>query len=224
MVVPEGIAAEDAVFLPSMETALSIVHDAGRPTTLLQSTARSQQSYRTRDTGHSGRLQATRRLLPCTCLCVPDSAGGGRACGSGGCGADWALGHVDPLAHLRGRARDGHRPLAKAKGGRQGHGRRSGGAPTRRRTGADTLKHISGRMSGKEVWCRHSPCRFCDECSADGPLSAAMWGRRAGWGTWIRAWSCRGWGQAYRPPSTPRGTAGRYDTGSSIQSPPLLKA
>lgn len=42
MVVPEGIAAEDAVFLPSMETALSIVHDAGRPTTLWESTARSQ--------------------------------------------------------------------------------------------------------------------------------------------------------------------------------------
>lgn len=30
MLVPEGIGAEDAVYMPSMETALAIVHDAGQ--------------------------------------------------------------------------------------------------------------------------------------------------------------------------------------------------
>lgn len=50
----------------------------------------------------------------------------------------------------------------------------------------------------------------------DGLMGLALrWcgGRRAGWGTWIRAWSSRGWGQACRPPLTPRDTAGRYGTG-----------
>lgn len=105
MVVPEGIAAEDAVFLPSMETALSIVHDAGGPTDpLWESTPHSPHA----DTPTEREIQASFWTTtgspagaypsPPACVYVPDSAGGGRAGGSGGCGADRALGRFDPLA------------------------------------------------------------------------------------------------------------------------------
>jgi hypothetical protein len=212
MVVPEGIAAEDAVFLPSMETALSIVHDAGRPTTLWEAQPALNTSTQ-REIGPSfwtstSPPAGTYSLAPvCVSLTAPVAGERVAVVGAGLIGllATSILSHTLGGVHVT--AID---PLPRRR-------------EVARAMGADWAVHPQdvGQVRGRRGWtlshealCRHSPCRFCYQRSADGPRSL-RWcgGRRAGWGTWIRAWSCRGWGQACRPPSTPRGTAGRYGTG-----------